>query len=308
MKPLITLNDAGRVALLAVAALAFVGCANAQSKTAMTPKHVLVVSTTTGFRHSSIPTAEKIIGELAQSSGAFTVEYARVEPNEPQFKGADGKPDKAKVNEAIKTVLAEKMSAAALAKYDGIIFANTTGDLPLPDSQAFLDWIKAGHAFIGMHAATDTFPGFQPYTEMIGGHFLRHGPQVEVEAINQDSECAACKHLPKTWTVFDEIYQLKDFDRTKVHGLLSLDRLMLNADDIKNKKATPGDYPIAWRKDYGQGRVFYTSFGHREDLWDATWTEKDGSRKNSPEVAKQYQQHILGGIRWALGLEKAAAK
>lgn len=93
------------------------------------------------------------------------------------------------------------------------------------------------------------------------------------------------KHLPKTWTVFDEIYQLKDFDRTKVHGLLTLDRLMLNADDIKNKKATPGDYPIAWRKDYGQGRVFYTSLGHREDIWDATWTEKNGSRKNSPEVA-----------------------
>jgi hypothetical protein len=27
------------------------------------------------------------------------------------------------------------------------------------------------------------------------------------------------------------------------------------------------------------------------------------TRKNPPEVAKQYQQHILGGIRWALKLE-----
>jgi type 1 glutamine amidotransferase len=300
----ISIRRIGQIAVIAILSAAFAGCATAQTKSAMTPKRVLVVSTTTGFRHSSIPTAERIIGELAQANGAFTVEYARVEPSDPQFKGADGKPDKAKVTEAIKAVLAEKMSPAALAKYDGVIFANTTGDLPLPDSQAFLDWIKAGHAFIGMHAATDTFPGFQPFTEMIGGHFRTHGPQVEVEIINQDAECPACKHLPKTWTVFDEIYQLKDFDRTKVHGLLSLDRLKLNADDIKNNKATPGDYPIAWRKDYGKGRVFYTSLGHREDIWDATWTEKNGSRKNSPEVAKQYQQHILGGIRWALGLEK----
>ncbi len=58
------------------------------------PKRVLVVTTTTGFRHSSIPTAERVLGELAKQTGAFTVEYARVEPSDPQFKGPDGKPDK----------------------------------------------------------------------------------------------------------------------------------------------------------------------------------------------------------------------
>jgi hypothetical protein len=270
----------------------------------LAPKRALVVTTTAGFRHSSIPTAEKVIGELAKSSGVFTVEYARLETGTAEFKGADGKPDRAKIIAALKPILAEKMSPKALKNYDLVIFANTTGDLPLPDPQAFLDWIKAGNAFVGMHAATDTFPGFQPYTEMIGGHFRTHGPQVEVEIINQDPSCPACSHLGKTWTVFDEIYQLKDFDPTKVHGLLTLDRLMLNAADIKNNKATPGDYPIAWTKEYGQGRVFYTSLGHREDIWDPSWTEKNGSRKNSPEVAKQYQQHILGGIRWALKLEE----
>src|SRR6266571_4509246 len=73
------------------------------------PKHVLVVSTTVGFRHSSIPLAETVLQKLATESGAFTVEYARVEPGEEKFKGADGKPDKEKVNTAIKEVLAEKM-------------------------------------------------------------------------------------------------------------------------------------------------------------------------------------------------------
>src|SRR3954468_11499070 len=69
------------------------------------PKKVLVVTVTKGFRHSSIATAEKVLGELAEKSGAFTVEYARVEPSDPQFKGPEGKPDTNKVNAAIEKVL-----------------------------------------------------------------------------------------------------------------------------------------------------------------------------------------------------------
>src|SRR5215469_5599871 len=202
---------------------------------AATPKKVLVVTTTTGFRHSSIPTAEKIIAQLGQQSGAFTVEYARVEPNDPRFKGADGKPDSGKVNEAIAKVLAEKMSPAALKNYDAVIFANTTGDLPLPDKEAFIEWVKSGRGFVGMHSASDTFHNFAPYIDMIGAEFKTHEAQVEVEPINQDSACPACSHLPATWKVYDEIYQFKNFDRSKVHGLLTLDK-------HPNNKS-PGDYP-----------------------------------------------------------------
>jgi type 1 glutamine amidotransferase len=281
--------------LLAGAAL-LSGCSGSAPATA--PKRVLVVTTTTGFRHSSIPTAEKVLGELAQQSGAFTVDYARVEPNDPQFKGADGKPDKAKVEAAITAMLAEKLSPAALKQLDGVVFANTTGDLPLPDKQAFLDWIKAGHAFAGMHSASDTFHGFPSFIEMLGGEFQTHHQQAEVDAINQDNQCPACRHLPGSWRVFDEIYLFKNFDRSKVHGLLTLDK-------HPNDK-TPGDYPISWCKNYGQGRVFYTSLGHREDIWDAN-TPPSFQRKNPPEVSLAYQQHILGGIKWALGLEKGDA-
>jgi len=260
------------------------------------PKKVLVVTVTLGFRHSSIPTAEKVLAQLAQESEAFTVDYARVEPNDPQFKDADGKVDRAKVNEAIKNVLAEKMSPAALKQYDAVIFANTTGDLPLPDNQALLDWIKSGKGFVGMHSAADTFHGFAPYIDMLGGEFKAHGAQVQVDAINQDQECPICRHLPANWEVFDEIYQFKNFERAKVHGLLTLDK-------HPNDK-TPGDYPVSWCKEYGKGRVFYTSLGHREDVWDPNWTD----RKNSKEVAEAYQKHILNGIRWALGLEKFDAR
>jgi type 1 glutamine amidotransferase len=286
--------------VIAVASAALLtGCTTSSAQT-KSPKRVLVVTTTMGFRHSSIPTAETIIGELAQKSGAFTVDYARLENNAPEFKGADGKPDKSKYGPAMKAVLAEKMNAAALQNYDAVIFANTTGDLPLPDPQAFLDWIKSGKGFIGAHSATDTFPGFPPYIEMIGGEFKTHGAQVSVDIINQDKECAACRHLPASWTVFDEIYQMKNFDRAKVHGLLTLDKHPNNQ--------TPGDYPIAWIKEYGKGRVFYTSLGHREDVWEPNSPAQKGGIKNSPEIALAYQQHLLGGIKWALGLEQGDAR
>lgn len=277
--------------LLAVTCLGFTA-----SVTAATPKKVLVVTTTTGFRHSSIPTAERVIAQLGADSGAFTVEYARVEPNDPEFKGDNGKPDSARVNAAITKVLAEKMSPAALKNYDAVIFANTTGDLPLPDKEAFIEWVKNGGGFVGMHAAADTFHHFSPYVEMLGAEFKKHEAQVQVEPINQDPQCPACQQLSATWKVFDEIYQFQNFDRSKVHGLLTLDKHPNNG--------SPGDYPISWCKEFGKGRVFYTSLGHREDVWDPAASD----RKNPKEVAEAYQKHILEGIKWAVGLESWSAK
>jgi type 1 glutamine amidotransferase len=293
------------------------------------PKNVLVVTTTTGFRHSSIETAERIIEKLGRESGSFTVEFARVTPpkgpNKPtapkdtgdaeklkadtekfnaameKFKEEDAKHQEALKKYAAeqKQVLAETMSATALKNYDGVIFANTTGDLPLPDPQAFVDWVKAGHGFVGMHSASDTFHGFRPFVEMIGGEFLSHGAQATVDCLNQDKKHAACKHLPPTWTVHDEIYIMKSFERRTVHGLLTLDK--------EPNKKTPGDFPIAWCKQFGKGRVFYTSLGHREDIWDDE-TPANFKRQNSKEISKAYQEHILSGIKWTLGLAKGNAK
>lgn len=230
-------------------------------------KKLLVVTVTKGFRHSSIPTAEKVLQKLAGDAKAgFTVDYAR---NDEE--------------------LSSKMSAEALKQYDGFIFANTTGVLPLPDKDAFLKMIKGGKAFIGMHSASDTFhgkSGVDPYIEMLGGEFQGHGAQAGVECLVQDSKHPATKHLGEAYCIEqEEIYLLKNYNTDgKVHELLVLDK-------HPNKKKQLGHFPIAWCKEYGQGKVFYTSLGHREDVWE------------NP----RYQKHILGGIRWALGLEPGDA-
>lgn len=287
-----------------ISGLALCAIVASPTSAAAAPKKVLVVSTCEGFRHSCIPLGNKILADLGKQSGAFTVDVVDVDPNDPQFRGADGKQDKSKVHEANRAALSAKMSPEALKGYDALIFNCTTGELPGITEEALLDWIKSGKGFVGIHAATDTFhsKGGQvgAYIQMIGGEFKTHGPQVQVDVINQDPNHAACKHLPGTFSIFDEIYQFKNFVRPQVHGLLTMDK-------HPNDK-TPGDFPVSWCKMFGEGRVFYTSLGHREDVWDPNWKEKNGDRKDSPKIAEDYQKHLLGGILWSLGLAPGDAK
>lgn len=317
--------------------LALVSSVLVFSLSAAEPKKMLVVTVTTGFRHGSIATAEKVLAQLAKESGAFTiVDYARQpgikvpekptgpqKPKEPtadaneaaqakyqadlaKFEAAeikykadlekwDARQDEVKAarasfDAALKESLG-KLSPENLKNFDAVIFANTTGNLPLPDKQGFIDWIHAGHTFIAMHSGSDTLhersqPGFfQPYIDMLGGEFAGHGPQVGVECLVQDPSHPATKDLAESFCIEqEEIYLIKSFDRAKVHGLLALDK-------HPNKKKELGYFPLAWCKDFGQGKVFYTSLGHNEVVWEN----------------KRYQKHILGGIKWALGLEKGDA-
>lgn len=297
---------------LVVAALVtgVTGCHSLSAKSSG-PKKLLVVTTTTGFRHSSIPTAEKILEKLGKDSGEFTVDFVRQPPGAHAGNGFPAKlkdtatPEEkkafeeaeAKWNDALKTEL-QKLSPENLKNYDGVIFASTTGDLPLPDKQGFLDWIKAGHAFIGIHAAADTFHGWPDFAVMLGGEFEHHGPQVSVECLNQDPTHPATAALGKTWEIQqEEIYQFKNYDPAKVHDLLIMGK-------HPEHKEQSGHFPVSWCKNYGCGKVFYTSLGHREDVWDGDPQMKD--RKNDPAISKAYQAHVLGGIEWALGLKSSA--
>jgi uncharacterized protein len=252
------------------------------------PKKVVVVTTTLGFRHSSIPTAEKVLGDLAAKSGLFTVEYVHQPPNQPQ-KPKDASKEQEEAFRKAEAAWNDAMKAALakidLASTDGIIFANTTGDLPIPDRDKFLEWLKSGKAFIGMHSASDTFHGWPAFIEMLGGEFRTHGAQVGVTCIDCDREHAANKHLGATWPIKqEEVYLFKNYDPAKVHELLVLDK-------HPNEK-TAGHFPISWCKAYGKGRVMYTALGHREDVWES----------------EPYQKHILGGILWALGLAEGSAE
>ncbi len=154
--------------------------------------------------------------------------------------------------------------------------------------QYFLnDWLKKkGHGFIGAHSAADTMADYKPYWDMIGGTFNGHpwnaGEKVTVTV--HDTQHPISKPWGEEFEIQDEIYQFKNWQPEKVRVLMSLNM-------AKTKRKEPYHVPIAWCKDYGDGKAFHMSLGHNDQVWEN----------------ERYMASMLGGIKWILGLEKGDA-
>ncbi len=180
---------------------------------------------------------------------------------------------------------ASLISHDGLKDFDAVVFY-TTGELRFSaaQKQAFLDFVRMGKGFIGIHSATDTLYNWPEYGDLIGAYFDGHPWHQEVVINTVDPAHAATRHLAPSFRITDEIYQFRNFSPDKVHALLLLDNgsVDLNAPGVNR----PDRYfALAWTRQYGSGRVFHTALGHREEVW------RD----------MRFQQHLLNGIRWTLG-------
>jgi len=233
-------------------------------------KHVLVVSQTKGFEHDSISAAMAAVYNMGFESGLWDTEL--------------------RTDTELLTKKNLGNNAKNLNYFDVLIFASTTGELEMDDSQkadmlAFIH--DDGKGFVGIHAALDTNYKWPEYGEMIGGWFDQH-PWMTFQApiLTEDSEFPAIRHFPKAFVKYDEIYQPKEWSRDKVNVLLSLDPTKLNYANNPRIHRTDHDFAVAWDKMYGKGRVFYSTFGHTEEAW------------SDPDIRKMY----LEAIKWALGM------
>ena len=185
-------------------------------------------------------------------------------------------------------------NAKNLNYFDVLVFASTTGELDMDASQKadMMSFIKEdGKGFVGIHAALDTNYTWPEYGEMIGGWFDQH-PWMTFNApiINEDPSFPAVRHFPKEFVKYDEIYQPKDWSRDKVNVLLSLDPSKLDYANNPRIHRKDHDFPVAWSKMYGKGRVFYSTLGHTEESW------------NDPDIRKMYFE----AIKWALGMTEGS--
>jgi type 1 glutamine amidotransferase len=191
---------------------------------------------------------------------------------------------------------AEKSAVAdanylTLNDFDAILFYGI-GELELTDEQKsdLMSFIKEdGKGFVGVHTAITAFYTWPEYGEMIGGYFDDHPWMVfDAPVIVEDPNFPAMKAFPKTFSVRDEIYQVKNFSRDRVRVLARLDSGKL---DLKNPRVhrTDKDFAMAWAREYGKGRVFYSTFGHTEESWD------------NPAMQTMW----LEAIKWAMGITKA---
>jgi type 1 glutamine amidotransferase len=178
-----------------------------------------------------------------------------------------------------------------LNDFDAIVFYGI-GELELTDEQKgdLMSFIKEdGKGFVGIHTAANAFLTWPEYGEMIGGYFDDH-PWVTFNApvIVEDPRFPAMKAFPKAFTTRDEIYQFKNFSRSRVRVLARLDSSKL---DLNNPRVhrTDKDFAVAWARDYGKGRVFYSTFGHTPESWD------------DPAMQTMW----LEAIKWAMGMTNA---
>ena len=206
------------------------------------PPKVLVVTATSGYRHESIETAERVIASMA-AAGRFVPFFIRTEKELPAA-----------------------LSDESLAGTRVVMLVNTTGDLKWPERQRLLDWVAAGGSFVGVHSAADTWHDWPEYLEMLGGEFETHPPESQVDVHVDDPFHPATRHITTPHTIFEEIYLFRRFSRDRVHMLLSL---RASPDD-----GSPGFFPLAWRRHHGRGLVLYTALGHRVDIWEAEWFQQ----------------------------------
>jgi len=145
-----------------------------------------------------------------------------------------------------------------------------------------------GKGFVAAHVGLTALMSWPEFGEMLGGQFQDHPyGSVAGTVINEDPAFPATRHLPVTFNLTDEFYQVKNFSREKSRVLLRLDTSKLPPN--QNLLSKDGDFPLAWAKMYGQGRVFYGSFAHDAKTWD------------NPDIYHMYFE----AIRWALKLTDA---
>ena len=236
-------------------------------------KHLLIIGAVKGYQHDSTSHAMATLWKLGQESALWDT-WIKTDTQWITKKKLDG-------------------NAKNLDFFDAVAFY-TTGELDLNDEQkaALISFVKEdGKGFLGIHSAMDTLYQWPEYGDMVGGYFNAHPWNTfEAPVIVEDPANPMVKHFPAAFKAYDEIYQAKDFSREKVRVLLRLDE---NKIDLANKNVhrTDKDFAVAWMKDYGKGRVFYSTFGHTYESWDR------------PDIQKMW----LEATKWCLGLITADA-
>jgi len=242
------------------------------------PRKVMIFCSVTGWRPPAISLVNKTFEILGQKSGAF--EVAAVSEDASIF------------------------TPAKLAEFDAIVM-NNCNELRLNEerSQALQDFVKNGKGVVGL-GSTISIINWPEEAEMMGGNCFRH-PFTGVPSnpkstwalkIDNPSHPLTKMFNPRGIKTGDVLYQVVGpYSRDKMRVLLSLD-----VNDPRTAPiVVPGsvnreflayrpdkDFAVAWIRDYGEGRVFFSVLTHASGsmLFDSAML-----------------QHFLDGIQFALG-------
>jgi uncharacterized protein len=263
------------------------------------PKKLLLVTHSLGFIHDSVGVAEDLLKEVGPANG-FEVTCFRFTGDPTAKVKYKPKKDGPEVETTVlekysadfrartgKTVEAEncgRINKETLKKFDVVLFFTTGNPLTKDELTDLIDWVKAGGAFAGTHCASDTLYN-TIYGEFVGGYFKTHPPGYQKVKVNvEDPKHPAAAGFQQDMPYEDEIYIFRDepYSRDKLHIILSC---VPGSFTPKQGGRADNDYAISWCRKEGKGNVFYTSLGHKKEVW------KDPI----------FQKHLFGGLKWVTG-------
>jgi type 1 glutamine amidotransferase len=231
-----------------------------------------------GYQHDSVSHALATIERLGYETGAYDT-IIRTDSQlitKKTVRGADGQP---------------LLYAKNLNDFDAIFFFGVREVDLKPDQLAdLISFVRDdGKGFVVAHAGLTGFFSSPEFGEMIGGRFDEHPwGIIQAPVTVEDSRFPGMSHLPTTFDHIDEYYQIKDFSREKSHVILRLDVSHLDMKAPLVHHQDP-DFPLAWAKMYGKGRVYSSALGHDPSTWDD----------------RAVQEMYFEAIKWVLGLTNA---
>lgn len=186
--------------------------------------------------------------------------------------------EKQKANVTLSQSTKIYLDKTVMNQVDLIIQHITMTEIEEIESKALQTAIKKGVGLAGCHGGLgDSFRNDTEYQYMVGGQFVKHpGGQVDYTV-----EISSPKHKItegiNDFSLFSEQYYM--------HIDPAIEILATTRFSGAHDSWIEGiEIPVVWTKSYGKGRVFYSSLGHSDDIFEI------------PEAWKM----MLRGISWAV--------
>ncbi len=276
------------------------------------PKRLLLVTHSGGFMHDSIGVAEEVLKDIGPKNGfevtcwRFTgdpdakvkvkekidgkdveVETTALRAYSNKYRGTTG--ENRKPGQEVTKENIGRINKETLKNFDVVLFFTTGQPVTTDEEKDLIHWVKEGHAFAATHCGADTLYT-TGYGNLLGGLFQTHPAQQKVRLKVEDPKHPAAKGFHTGDEYYDEWYIFRDlpkaaedpYSREKLHIIISMEPGSFKPSYVRKDN----DYAISWCHEMGKGKVFYTSMGHRKETW------------RDP----RFQESLIGGLKWDLGL------
>jgi type 1 glutamine amidotransferase len=205
--------------------------------------------------HASIPTANLAFTRMGAKTGAFETEISK----DPAVFAPD-----------------------SLKRFDAVFLNNTVGNLFEDPAlrQSLVEFVYSGGGLMGVHGTSVAFmkwPGaiedWPEFGIMLGARGANHYDSDEHVFIKLDDPThPLVQPFGGDFEYRDEFFRVHDpYSRNRVRVLLSIDmsKTKVQGQPRGNTTRADNDYALAWVRQYGRGRVFYTTFAHNPSMfWD----------------------------------------